>query len=302
MTATLSALGQLVTAGYGRDALLAGTGIAVAAGLVGYLVVLRGQVFAGDALSHVAFTGALGALAFGVDLRAGLYGGCVAFALLAAFLGGRARSDDTAVGSVLAWVLGLGALFLSLYTTRYSGGAGGAGNAGVTVLFGSIFGLSTPGAVLDATLGLLAAVVVVVIARPLLFATLDEAVASARGVPTRALGVVFLVVLGVTAGDATQAVGALLLLGLLAAPAGAALHLTSRPYAGLAVAAVTAVVSLWVGLAVAVVVPSIPPSFAILAAATLAYVGAAGWSHRPGRKSSGAGAEPRRSAAPAGRG
>ena len=82
----------------------AGTAIAVASGLVGYVVVLRGQVFAGDALSHVAFTGALAALAFGVDLRLGLYGGCVAFALLLAVLGRRSEADDTVVGSVFAWV------------------------------------------------------------------------------------------------------------------------------------------------------------------------------------------------------
>ena len=106
------------------------------------MVVLRGQVFAGDALSHVAFTGALAALAFGVDLRLGLYGGCVAFALLLAVLGRRSEADDTVVGSVFAWVLGLGALFLSLFTTSSTGTGGSGGTTGVNVLFGSILGLS----------------------------------------------------------------------------------------------------------------------------------------------------------------
>ena len=91
-----------------RSAFVAGTCIALAAGLVGYVVVLRGQVFSGDALSHVAFTGALAALAFGIDLRAGLYGACVVFAVLLAALGRRASADDTVIGSVFAWVLGPG--------------------------------------------------------------------------------------------------------------------------------------------------------------------------------------------------
>ena len=128
----------------------AGTAIAVASGLVGYVVVLRGQVFAGDALSHVAFTGALAALAFGVDLRLGLYGGCVAFALLLAVLGRRSEVDDTVVGSVFAWVLGLGALFLSLFTTSSTGIGGSGGTTGVSVLFGSILGLSGSQARADA--------------------------------------------------------------------------------------------------------------------------------------------------------
>ena len=126
-----------------RSAFVAGTCIALAAGLVGYVVVLRGQVFSADALSHVAFTGALAALAFGIDLRAGLYGACVVFAVLLAALGRRAAADDTVIGSVFAWVLGLGALFLSVFTTSQSGTGTVGSDAGVNVLFGSILGLSS---------------------------------------------------------------------------------------------------------------------------------------------------------------
>src|SRR5579884_4010996 len=129
------------------SALLAGTGIALACGLVGYFLVLRAQVFTGDALSHVAFTGALAALAAGVDLLLGLYVACVAVALAMAALGSRGRADDTVIGSIFAWILGLGALFLVIYTTS-SGGADAA--SGVNVLFGSIFGLSRSSAVADA--------------------------------------------------------------------------------------------------------------------------------------------------------
>lgn len=255
-----------------RYAFIAGTCIGLASGLIGYFVVLRSQVFTGDALSHVAFTGSLAALAFGLDLRVGLYGACIGFALLMAFLGRRANADDTVIGSVFAWILGLGALFLSIYTTSRSGSGGFTGNAGVNVLFGSIFGLSSGQAVTDAVVALVVVLAVIIIGRPLLFASLDEAVASARGVPVRWLGYGFLVLVGITAGEATQAVGALLLLGLLAAPAGAAQRLTPRPFAALWLSAAIAVVSVWVGLTLAYAFPRIPPSFGILSVATACYL------------------------------
>ena len=165
----------------------AGTAIAVVSGLVGYLVVLRGQVFAGDALSHVAFTGALAALALGVDLRLGLYGGCVAFGLLLAVIGRRQGPDDTMIGSVFAWVLGLGALFLSLFTTSSTGVGGSGGTTGVSVLFGSILGLTGGQALADSVISVAVLAAVVTVARPLLFASLDPAVAGSRGVPVRSL-------------------------------------------------------------------------------------------------------------------
>jgi zinc/manganese transport system permease protein len=255
----------------------AGTAIAVVSGLVGYLVVLRGQVFAGDALSHVAFTGALAALAFGVDLRLGLYGGCVAFALLLAVLGRQQGSDDTVIGSVFAWVLGLGALFLSLFTTSSTGVGGSGGTTGVSVLFGSILGLSGGQALADAVISLAVAAAVVAMARPLVFASLDPAVARSRGVPVRALSIGFFVLLGVTAGVATQAVGALLLLGLLAAPAGAAHRLTARPFRAMWLSAAFALASMWIGLTVAYLAPTVPPSFGIIGTATAVYLGTFAW-------------------------
>jgi len=257
-----------------RSAFIAGTCIALAAGLVGYVVVLRGQVFSGDALSHVAFTGALAALAFGVDLRLGLYGGCVAFAIVMAALGRRATADDTVVGSVFAWILGLGALFLSIFTTAQSGTGATGGNAGVNVLFGSILGLSTDQALVDGAVALAVAAAFTVIGRPLVFASLDEAVATARGVPVRLVGYAFFILLGVTVGVATQAVGALLLLGLLAAPAGASQRLSSRPFVALWLSAGVAVFSMWAGLTLAYLAPRMPPSFGILAVAAGVYLAA----------------------------
>ncbi|HKR69119.1 MAG TPA: metal ABC transporter permease [Streptosporangiaceae bacterium] len=252
-----------------RYAFIAGAAIAAASGLTGYFVVLRSQVFTGDALSHVAFTGALAALAAGADLLIGLYGACVLVAVAMAVLGYRGRADDTVIGSVFAWILGLGALFLSIYTTS---SAGVNGTSGVNVLFGTIFGLSAAQALTDSVIAIGVCAALILIARPLLFASLDEAVASARRVPVKTIGTVFLGLVGITAAAATQAVGALLLLGLLAAPAGAAQRLTARPYRGMWLSALIAIGSVWVGLLIAYAAPQIPPSFGILAVATASYL------------------------------
>jgi zinc/manganese transport system permease protein len=266
-----------------QSAFLAGTFIALAAGLVGYVVVLRGQVFTGDALSHVAFTGALAALAFGIDLRAGLYGACVAFALLMAVLGRRASADDTVIGSVFAWILGLGALFLSIFTTSQSGTGSVGADAGVNVLFGSILGLSSGQALSDSLVAIGIVTVFVAIGRPLVFASLDETVAGARGVPVRALGYTFFILLGVTAGVATQAVGALLLLGLVAAPAGASQRFSSRPFVAVWLSAAIAVASMWIGLTVSYLAPKVPPSFGIIGVATGTYLASFAVSSARGR-------------------
>jgi zinc/manganese transport system permease protein len=253
-------------------ALLAGTGIALACGLAGYFLVLRAQVFTSDALSHVAFTGALAALAFGIDLRLGLFAASILVAILLAALGERGRADDVVIGSVFAWILGLGVFFLTLYTTNHSGG--GTGNGTVSVLFGSIFGLSGGQAAAAMWIGAGVAVALLFIARPLLFASLDPAVAAARGVPVRTLGFVFLGLVGAACAEATQAVGALLLLGLIAAPAGTALLLTDRPYQGMALSTGLAVAEMWAGLALAYYAPRLQPSFAITAVATAVYAAA----------------------------
>ncbi len=259
---------SLLTTDFMRHALLAGTAIAAACGLVGYFLVLRAQVFTGDALSHVAFTGALAALAFGIDPRIGLFVGTVAVALLLGALGRRGRADDVVIGNIFAWVLGLGVFFLTVYTTSRSTANG---TAGVTILFGSIFGISAGQAVTAAWIAAAICVILLFIARPLLFSSIDEAVAAAHGVPVRLLGYVFLVLVGACSAEATQAAGALLLLGLLAAPAGTAHRLTTRPYLGLALAAGLAVVEMWVGLVLSALFSRIPPSFAILAVAAGVY-------------------------------
>lgn len=255
---------------YLQHALLAGTAVAVASGLVGYLLVLRAAVFTADALSHVAFTGGIAALALGVDVRLGLLVVTVAGAFGLGLLGRHGRPDDVVTGGVFAWVLGLGVLALSAYSTSGSAAGGGAG-----VLSGSLLSLTSGSAWRSVAVSAAVVVCVVAVARPLVFASLDEAVAASRGVPVRALGLALLVMLAVTTVEATQAVGALLVLGLLAAPGGAALRLTTRPLRGMVVSAGVAVGSMWTGLAVATALPRTPPSFAILAVAAGAYLVAA---------------------------
>lgn len=252
-----------------RNAFLAGTFVALACGLVGYFVVLRAQVFAGDALSHVAFTGALAAAAAGVDVRLGLFVATLGVAAGLGALGARARPDDVVIGTVFAWVLGLGALFLSIFV---AGSSGSDGTAAVRVLFGSILGLSAGEAWLAAVIAVAACLALLALARPLLLSSLDPEVARGLGVPVRALGLAFLVVLGAVAAEATQAVGALLLLGLLAAPGGAARLLTDRPWHGLALSAAIAVGSTWAGLVLSYEIESLPASTAIVGVAAAVFV------------------------------
>jgi zinc/manganese transport system permease protein len=245
-----------------RHAFIAGTGIAVPAGLLSYFVVLRRQVFTSDAVGHAAFTGALAALAFGVDLRLGLFAVCVLGALLLGVLGPKARADDVVIGSFFAWILGLGVLFLSMFTTSRSTGNGAGG---IRVLFGSIFGLGTSQVEVIIAVGIAVTIAMLLIARPLLLASIDEGVAEARRVPVRALGFGFLALVGLGTAEATQGVGALLIFGLLAAPGGIAQVLTLRPYRGLVLSCLLAVGCLWAGLTLSYVVPNWPPSFCIIA-------------------------------------
>ncbi|HWE91334.1 MAG TPA: metal ABC transporter permease [Pseudonocardiaceae bacterium] len=250
-------------------AVIAGSAIAAACGLAGYFLVLRAQVFTGDALGHVAFTGAMAALAVGIDLRVGLFTATIGIAVLMGLLGRRGLSDDVVIGNMFAWILGLGAFFLTLYTL---GRSTADSTAGVTVLFGSIFGISAA-ATRDATIvGVSVFALLLVIARPLLFASIDPAVAAARRVPVRLLGVVFLGLVGAGTAEAAQAVGALLLLGLLAAPAATAHRLTRRPFRALALSVLIALADVWLGLGLSYAVPVLPPSFAILAVATAGYL------------------------------
>jgi zinc/manganese transport system permease protein len=266
-----------------RNALLAGSLIALACGVCGWFVVMRGQVFAGDALSHVAFPGALAAAAAGIDVRVGLFAATIAAGGAIGLLargrvgvragggGGSAPgpADDAAIGVAFTFILALGVFFL----TRFSlGSQGSAGIETARTLFGSIFGLGAGEARLAAIIAAAVLVAVLAISRPLLFASVAPEVAAARGVPTRRLDVALLVLVGVIAAEASQAIGALLLLGLLTAPAAAAQRLVRSPAAGIALAAGLALLAVWCGLVLAYLVPAIPPSTAIVGCAVAMHV------------------------------
>jgi zinc/manganese transport system permease protein len=267
-----------------RNALLAGAFVALACGVCGWFVLLRGQLFAGDALSHVAFPGALAAAAAGIDQRVGLFAATVTVGAGIGLLGrgalrarggapaGSTPADDTAIGIAFTFILGLGLFFLTLFGL---GSASGAGIQAAHTLFGSIFGLDAAEALLAALIGLAATLLVLAIGRPLLFATVAPEVAAARGVPTRLLGVGFLGVVGLVAAEAAQAVGALLLLGLLAAPAAAAHRITARPLAGVLLAGAFAAAAMVAGLVLAYALPWLPPSTAVIAVAVAIYCGSA---------------------------
>ena len=257
-----------------RNEYLAGTFIALACGAVGWFVVLRAQVFAGDALSHVAFVGAILAAVLGFDERIGLFALTLVVAGLMATLGRRGQADDVVIGTVFSWILGLGILLITILATSSNAGEG------ITVantLFGSITSLTASAAWIAAAVG--AAVVAAVAAgfRPLLYATLDAERAALTGIPVRALGVAFLGVIALVTAESAQAVGTLLLLGLLAAPAGAAHQLTVRPWRGFLISAAIATGAMWGGLALAYAVATIPPSSAIIGFAAGAYLLSAGY-------------------------
>jgi len=254
-----------------RHAFLAGTVIALSAGLVGYFVVLRNQVFTGDALGHVAFTGAVASLAVGIEPLLGLYASTVlgAVGMGALGQGARARGRDVVIGTVFAWILGLGVLFLSLYTTSRSSANGAAG---VNVLFGSIYGISLQQSLIATAVGGAASLALLLISRPLLFASIDPEVAAARGLPVRLLGLGFMVLVGVVVAEAVQAVGALLILALMVTPAATAHRLSTRPYRALALSAALGLVVLWAGLTLSYAFQRVPPSFLVVALAFAIYL------------------------------
>ena len=263
-----------------RQALLAGTILSIVAGLVGYFVVLRHQAVAGESLSDVAFTGALGGAALGINPLTSLLVTSIVVALAMGGFGERLRGRDVAIGTVLAWVLGLGVLFLSLFTAHVSGT--GTGFSGVTVLFGNILGISIDQTRSIALISGAAVLALVLIARPLLFASLDPDVAAARGVPVRALGLGFMVLLAVTVSEATLAVGALLVFALLLLPAAIAHQITTHPYTALAFAAGIAIACTWLGITIGFYT-GYPSSVCISFLAFVSYVAVVG-SSRVGRR------------------
>lgn len=251
-----------------RNAFAASGIVAVVAGLVGYVLVLRRQTFAGHALGHIGFTGATGAVLIGVAPLWGLLAFTVAGAMGMGLAGERLAGRDVAIGMVLAASLGLGVLFLHFFT--------GSASQTAALLFGNVLGVDRP--TIWVLLGLGAATLagLAVILRPLLFATLQPEVAEARGVRLGLIALLFLTVVAVATAESARIVGVLLVFTLMVGPAAAAQMLTARLGAGMALAAGLALADAWLGLALSYWTDW-PPSFWITALSGLGYLGALGW-------------------------
>ncbi len=227
------------------NAYRAGTIVAVVAGAIGWFMVLRRQSFAGHTLAVVSFPGAAGAIWLGVSATAGYFAGSIVAALVIAMVprssSGRPRSEESAIiGTVQAFALACGVLFVSLY--------GGFLDSLTGLLFGTFLGISDSQVLILALVAGGVMVVLAAVARPLFFATVDADVAEARGVPVRALSVIFLLLLGCAAAEVSQITGALLVFALLVMPAAAAQQITARPLLSLVLTVTLAVAVTWAAL------------------------------------------------------
>jgi zinc/manganese transport system permease protein len=205
------------------NSLIAGALLGIVGGLVGFFVMARDLPFAVHGISELSFAGAAGALLIGADVVVGSVVGSVLAALLIGLLGVRARERNSAIGVLMPFGLGLGILFLALYPGRSANRFG--------LLTGQVVSVDGPQVLVLIAVSLVVLVTLLLIWRPLLFASVDEDVAVARGVPTRMLSMLFMVLLALTVSVAVQTVGALLVLALLVTPAAAALRVASGPLA-----------------------------------------------------------------------
>ncbi len=270
------------------NALRAGTIVAVVSGAMGWFMVLRRQTFAGHTLSLVGFPGAAGAILLGLSPALGYFGFCIAAGLIIATasppVGSALYSEESAlIGTVQAAALACGFLFVNLYHGNLNGLTG--------LLFGSFLGITS-----SQVLSLLAVAVptlaaLALISRPLLFASVDPEVASASGLPVRTLAVVFLVLLGVAAAEASQITGSLLVFALLVLPPATAQVITGRPLLGIAISVSLGVAVTWAGLALAFYTPY-PVGAFITTLSFGAYVAARALRRFGGFARAGAGLEP----------
>ncbi|MCB0925103.1 MAG: metal ABC transporter permease [Mycobacterium sp.] len=270
MTEHIVALGyqtnwwSILTSPFMRNALLGGTIVALAAGLIGYFIVVRQTAFAAHALAHIGLPGATGAVLLGLPVTFGLGVFCVGGALVIGYFGKRAAEREVITGTVLSFALGLGLFFNSLATKSSS--------TMTNVLFGNLLAISYGQLLTFGGLLMVLAVCIAFIFRPLLFSSVNPAVAEAKGVPLRALSITFMVLLGITVTMAVQAVGSLLLFALVVTPAATAITLTPRPGRAMLISGAISVGSVWAGLAVSAMF-NVPPSFVIVTIVCVVWLG-----------------------------
>ena len=252
----------ILEAPFMRNALIGGTVVALAAGLVGYFIVVRRTAFAAHALAHIGLPGATGAVLLNLPPILGFGVFSVGGALVIGALGTRAADRDVSTGTILAFATGLGLFFNSLATKSSS--------TMTNVLFGNLLAISSGQLLTFAALLLALALSVGVIYRPMLYTSINAPVAEAKGVPVRVLSIVFMVLLGLAVTMAVQAVGSLLLFALMITPAATAILLTPRPAVAMAVSAVISVFSVCFGLAASAMF-DMPPSFLIVTVACVVW-------------------------------
>jgi zinc/manganese transport system permease protein len=259
-------LRQLTAYPFMVNALQAGAIVAVLAAVVGWYVVLRRQTFASHTLSVMAFPGATGAALAGLPIALGYYVACGAAALAIAGVGrgdGERRSESATIGTVQTVGLAAGFLFLSLNSAILGGPE--------TLLFGTFLGITRIQVLVLAAVALASLVALGILARPLLFASIDRDGARASGVPVRLVDGAFLLILGLAIAAVSQLTGALLVFALLVAPAATAQLITMRPLAGLCLGIVLALAIVWIALALAYFT-IYPVGFYVTTLAFAAYV------------------------------
>lgn len=217
--------------------------VAVLAGIVGYFLVLRGQTFAGHALSHVGLTGATGAVLLGISPIWGMVGFTLAAGIGMGALGERLAGRDVAIGVILSVALGCGLLFLHFYTTYAT--------QVTALLFGNVLAVSHTTLAVLASIGAISLAALALIARPLLFASLQPELAEAKGVSLRTVSMLFLAVCALAVAACTQIVGVLLVFTLLVGPAAAAQNVSTRLSTGVILAASFALFEAWLGITLA---------------------------------------------------
>lgn len=244
------------------NAFIASGIVAVLAGVVGYFLVLRGQTFAGHALSHVGFTGATGAVLLGLSPIWGMVGFTLAAGIAMGALGEKLAGRDVAIGVILSLALGAGLLFLHFYTSYAT--------QVTALLFGNVLGVSHATLMVLAGIGAVSLIALAAIMRPLVFASLQPELAEAKGVSLRLVSVLFLAICALAVAACTQIVGVLLVFTLLVGPAAAAQNLSTRLASGVWLAALFALAEAWFGVTLAYYTDW-PTSFWITALSALVY-------------------------------
>jgi zinc/manganese transport system permease protein len=254
---------EVLRAGFMHNAFIGGTLVAIASGLIGYFVVIRRDAFAAHALAHIGFPGATFAVLAGIPVTLGLALFCVSGGLAIGALGKRVSNREVSTGTILAVATGLGVLFASLASENT--------RTLTSVLFGNLLAISDSQILTFTVFTLGLAAILVVIARPLLFASIDPQVAEAKGVAVRPLGIAFMVLLALAVTMAVQVVGTLLLFALVVTPAATALAITARPSVVVALGTGIGLAAVWIGLTVAVMF-NLPPSFCIVTLVFLTWI------------------------------